>query len=99
MNKADIGELFEMAIKKQCNLHIIMGGHDFAVSQLQAVHAPAHHAKLDDHDPIYDKYFEIAATAPKGAIVLVGCISSGERKELLGTLTIDPDAVQAVFLS
>ena len=99
MNKADIGELFETALKQKCNLHVVMGGHDFAISQLQAVNAPAHHAKVEDHDPIYDKYFNIASAAPKGAIVLVGCITSGDRKELLGTLIIDPDSVQAIFLS
>ncbi|MEM1071412.1 MAG: hypothetical protein AAGB48_04095 [Planctomycetota bacterium] len=99
MNKADIGELFETAIKSGCNLHIVIGGHDYTVSHLQAVHAPAHHFTHADHDPLYDKYFKIAETAPKGAVILVGCISPAEKKELIGTLVIDPEAVQAVFMS
>lgn len=100
MNKADIGELFEMALKQQCNIHIVMGGHDYAINQLQAVHAPAHHAKLDDHDPVYDKYFRLAESAPRGAIILVGCIDpENNGKEIIGTLVIDPEAVQAVLLS
>lgn len=104
MNKADIGELFETALKQKCNLHIVMGGHDYTITHLQAVHAPAHHSKLDDHDPVYDKYFTIAESAPRGAVVLVGCVcTAGEDPtkgtELIGTLVIDPEAVQAVFLS
>lgn len=99
MNKADIGELFETAIKQKCNLHIVIGGHDYTVSHLQAVHAPAHHSKVDDHDPVYDKYFKIAESAPKGSVILVGCISAGDKTELIGTLVIDPESVQAVFLS
>lgn len=99
MNKADIGDLLEMALKKGCNLHIVMGGHDYTVTHLQAVHAPAHHTKHEDHDPVYDKYFKIAESAPRGAVVIVGCVSPGTNKELIGTLVIDPDAVQAIFLS
>ncbi|MEL6498823.1 MAG: hypothetical protein AAFZ67_13965 [Planctomycetota bacterium] len=102
MNKADISELFEMALKQKCNLHIVMGGHDYTVTHIQAVHAPAHHNEEKDHDPIYDKYFAIAKAAPRGAVVIVGCVDPGEpgeKKDLIGTLVIDPDAVQAIFLS
>ncbi len=100
MNKADISELFEMALKQKCNLHIVMGGHDYTVTHIQAVHAPAHHNEQKDHDPVYDKYFTLAKSAPRGSVVLVGCIDpKGDGKELIGTLVIDPDAVQAVFLS
>lgn len=100
MNKPDLGELFETALKNNCTVHLVIQGHAFIIKHLQAVRATGHNVGIDDHDPIYDKYFAIADSAPKGSLILVGSVCSGEREaEHLGTLIIDPQSVDAVFLS
>jgi hypothetical protein len=99
MNKPDLGELFEAALKHNANVHVVIQGHPFTVAHLQAVRATGHNVHSDKPDPKFDKWVAFADAAPRGSLILVGGVVAGKGTEIPGCLIVDPESVDAIFVS
>jgi hypothetical protein len=99
VNKPDLGELFETALKNKCHVHVVIQGHPFTITRLQAVRTTGHNVHREDHDAKYDKWLTLAESAPKGSLILVGCVLSPKGTDIPGLLVVDPDSVDAIYLS
>ncbi|MGP1273390.1 MAG: hypothetical protein ACTS22_08640 [Phycisphaerales bacterium] len=99
MNKPDLGDLFETALKNKATVHVVIQGHPFTVAHLQAVRATGHNVTREEHESKWDKWLGIADAAPRGSLILVGGVISGGSTEIPGCLIIDPQSVDAVFIS